>query len=554
MGFIGYSKFLLSISFIVACWCVLSNPTRHHTANVMLNVKKKDMIRLTLLFSFSIILLTKLFSQPDLNWQKCYGGTQGEQFSEIKLTNSNEIIFAGSTSSNDGDVVGLHGESDYWIGKIDANGTLLWQKCLGGSKWDYGNALDYCSDGGLIVAGQTDSDDGDISNFIGYVDFWVVKTDQLGNIQWENCYGGTSPDQAYSVKETNDNGFIIAGRTQSNDHHVSGNHGEDDSWVLKVDSLGNIEWQKCLGGSAEDWANDVCITTNGYYVLSYSESNDGDVTGNHGDHDYWIVKLDLSGNIVWQRSLGGSDLDQGNSIQATSDGGCIATGRTFSNDGDISSNTGEEDYWVVKLDSSGNLEWEKCYGFDFGNYNDDGQSICQTIDGGFLVSGYSFGMNTCFLDWDFWIIKITAEGEQEWAKCIGGNNKDYAYSVIQDSYGNIYIGGNTRSNDGDVSENHGWVDSWLVKLGDFANIEMKDIFPTSSVFPNPSYTNVTIIMNNDNIGQQDLYIYDNIGRLIKSLKCNNLERIIVDVSEFRKGLYFYKFKDYTTLSGKFIVK
>jgi len=137
--------------------------------------------------------------------------------------------------------------------------------------------------------------------------------------------------------------------------------------------------------------------------------------------------------------LGGSDLDQGNSIQATSDGGCIATGRTFSNDGDISSNTGEEDYWVVKLDSSGNLEWEKCYGFDFGNYNDDGQSICQTIDGGFLVSGYSFGMNTCFLDWDFWIIKITAEGEQEWAKCIGGNNKDYEYSEIQDSYGNMYI-------------------------------------------------------------------------------------------------------------------
>lgn len=521
---------------------------------MILNVKKKDMTRLTLLLSFSIILFAKLFSQPDINWQKCYGGTQAEQFSELKLTENNEIIFVGSTSSNDGDVYGLHGESDYWIGKIDENGTLLWQNCLGGSAWDYGNAIDYCSDGGLIVAGQTTSDDGDISNYIGYVDFWVVKTDQLGNIQWENCYGGTLPDKAYSVKQTIDNGFIIAGGTESNDNHVSGNHGEEDSWVLKVDSLGNIEWQKCLGGSDKDWANDICITTNGYYVLSFSESNDGDVTGNHGDYDYWIVKLDLLGNIVWQRSLGGSDYDQGWSIQSTSDSGCIATGRTRSNDGDISSNTGEIDYWVVKLDFTGNLEWEKCYGFDFGNYLDSGHSICQTIDGGFLVSGYSFGGNTCYQDYDFWIIKITAEGEQEWDKCIGGNNKDFAYSVVQDNYGNIYIGGNTRSNDGDVSGNHGWVDSWLVKLGDVTNIEMKDILPTSSVFPNPSYTSVTILLNNDNIGQQDLYIYDYSGRLIKSLNCNNPEKIIVDVSEFRKGLYFYKFEDCTISTGKFIVK
>jgi len=525
----------------------------------MLNVKSQNMKKLSIIITLLNICTLNLFAQPEINWQQCYGGTQGEQFSEIKLTDNNEIIFAGSTYSNDGDVNGLHGESDFWIGKINANGTLIWQKCLGGSKWEYGDALDYCSDGGLIVAGQTDSDDGDISNYIGYVDYWVVKTDLLGNIQWEKCYGGTSPDKAYSVKETNDNGFIIAGRTQSNDIQVSGNHGDDDSWIVKVDSLGNIEWQKCLGGSDQDWANDICLADNGYYVLNYSESNDGDVTGNHGNHDYWIVKLDLAGNIVWQKSLGGSHLDQGNSIIATSDGGCAAIGRTFSNDGDVSNNTGDSDYWFVKLDSLGNLEWERCYGYDLIDYVDHGHSIYQASDGGFIIAGYSttvipYPYGTCYDDWDFWILKINSVGEQQWEKCLGGLDKDFAYSIIEDNFGNIYIGGNTRSNDGDVSGNHGWVDSWLVKLGDFTNIEMKDMFLKSTVFPNPSHTNITILVNNGNIKEHDLIIYDYCGRLIKSIKCNNPERINVDISEFRKGLYFYKFNDYTTLSGKFIVR
>lgn len=511
------------------------------------------MIRLTLLFSFSIILLTKLFSQPALNWQHCYGGTLAEGFSEIKLTENNEIIFAGSTFSTDGDVVGLHGKSDYWIGKIDANGTLLWQKCLGGSKWDYGSALDYCSDGGLIVAGQTDSYDGDISNFIGYVDFWVVKTDQFGNIQWEKCYGGTSPDQANSIKQTFDNGFIIAGRTSSNDTHVSGNHGGEDSWIVKIDSIGNIEWQKCLGGSNQDWANDICLTNNGYYVLNYTDSNDGDVSGNHGNHDFWIVKLDLTGNIVWQRCLGGSDLDQGNTILATSDAGCIAIGRTFSVDGDVSNNTGDSDYWLVKLDSLGNLEWEKCFGYNLNSSIDDGYSIQQSVDSGFVIAGFSYG-NTCYSNYDFWIIKISSEGNQEWEKCIGGSEQDAAYSILQDNFGNVYIGGDTRSNDGNVSGNHGWVDSWLVKLGDFTSIEARETKQSCSVFPNPGSTFISIFINKENIEKKDLYIYDYRGVLIKSLEYRNHETIIVDVSDYKKGLYFFKFQDSTILTGKFIVK
>jgi len=512
------------------------------------------MIRVILLKTVFLILTINLCSQPEIVWQKCFGGTSGEQFSEIKLTNNNEIIFTGSTSSEDGDVYGNHGESDYWIGMIDENGSLLWQKCLGGSKWDYGNSLDYCSDDSFIVAGQTDSNDGDITSFIGYIDYWVVKTDQSGNIEWEKCYGGSLADRAFAVKQTIDNGFIIAGFTNSNDVHVSGNHGEEDSWVVKTDSLGNIEWQKCLGGSDQDWANDISITNNGYYVLNYSESNDGDVNGNHGGHDFWIVKLDLAGNIIWQKSLGGSALDQGNSIITTNDGGCVAIGRTYSNDGDVSNNTGESDYWIIKLDSLANLEWEKCFGYDLNNSIDHGHDIQQTTDEGFIITGYST-VNTCFYSWDFWIIKLNSYGELEWEKCTGGTSQDFAYSITQDNYGNIYIGGNTRSNDGDVSGNHGWVDSWLIKLDDFTDIEKIDsLQSSSSPFPNPSSKTITIILNHNSFEEQVIFIYDFTGAIVESLKFFSCDRIRVDVSSYRKGLYFYKSQTDTSISGRFIKK
>jgi hypothetical protein len=525
----------------------------------MLNVKTTNMKTITLIIAFLNMFNIFLIAQPEMNWQQCYGGSQAEGFRRLAITENNELVFIGSTYSNDGDVSGIHGESDFWLGIINSNGTLLWQKCLGGSLWDYGNAIDICADGGFIIGGSTKSNDGDITELIGSVDFWIVKTSSNGIIEWQKCFGGTSADDLFAIKQTLDGGYIATGQTYSNDINVSGNHGGIDTWVVKIDSIGEIEWQNCLGGSNDDWGNEISLTNNGYYILNYTDSNDGDVSGNHGNKDYWIVKLDFSGNIVWQKCLGGSDLDQGNSILTTSDGGCIVIGRTYSYDGDISNNTGDSDYWLAKLDSLGNLQWEKCFGFDLTYFRDHGQSIYQTTDQGFLIAGYSASIDypfhtTCYEDWDFWIVKISSNGIKEWEKCLGGLDKDFAYSILEDNYGNVYVGGNTRSNDGDVSGNHGLVDSWLVKLGDFTNIETKESFQTPPVFPNPTSSTITIKLNNESNRLNKLNIYDSKGRLIKSIKCNYQESVSVDVSEFRKGLYFYRFKNSTKFFGKFIVQ
>ncbi len=212
-------------------------------------------------------------------------------------------------------------------------------------------SIQQTSDGGFIVAGQTYSNDGDVSGNHGGSDAWVVKLNSSGTILWQKCLGGTVYGAiAYSIQQTSDGGFIVGGETLSNDGDVSGNHGEFDAWVVKLDSLGDIEWQKCLGGTGWDWENSIQQTSDGGFIVAgYTNSNDGDVSGNHGSKDYWVVKLNSSGDIEWQKCLGGTNDDWARSIKQTSDGGFIVAGFTASNDGDVSGNQGNSDAWVVKL-------------------------------------------------------------------------------------------------------------------------------------------------------------------------------------------------------------
>jgi hypothetical protein len=176
-------------------------------------------------------------------------------------------------------------------------------------------------------------------------------------------FGGSGFEYASSIKQTPDGGYIVAGSTQSYDGDVSGNHGGYDCWVLKLSSEGDVEWTKTLGGSKSDNANSVDVTSDGSYVVAGStESNDGDVSGNHGSTDFWVVKLSSKGIIQWQKCFGGSGSENANSIQQTSDNGYIVSGYSSSDDGDVTGNHGEGDYWVVKLSSEGIIQWEKCLG------------------------------------------------------------------------------------------------------------------------------------------------------------------------------------------------
>jgi hypothetical protein len=451
--------------------------------SAMRKIDRKIFVILLIFISFYIqSTLAASDSSPKIEWQKSLGGSQNEISNSIQQTKDGGYIIGGFSNFTDGDVSGNHGSDDYWIVKLDPIGNIQWQKSLGGSGDDRGASIHETSEGGYIVAGSSDSHDGDVTGNHGVLeDYWVVKLDATGNIEWQKSLGGSGQDFTGdyllgNTQQTDDGGYVVVGTSGSDDGDVRGNHGRWDYWVVKLDPSGNIQWQKSLGGSGDDEGASVQQTKDGGYIIGgTSRSNDGDVSQHHGRNqpagtylfsDYWIVKLDPSGNIQWQKSLGGSEADELNSIQQTKDGGYIAAGTSRSYDGDVTGNHGAQDYWIVKLDSGGNIQWQKSLG---GSHSDFNGGIQQTNDGGYIVAGTSHSNDGDVTgnhnnSGDYWVVKLDASGNIQWQKSLGGSWYDQSESIYQTTDGGYVITGWSNSKDGDVTGNHGGWDYWVVKL------------------------------------------------------------------------------------------
>lgn len=419
------------------------------------------MNRIILVIQFAFLLsINSLNGQtPVVEWQRCYGGDNGEWARSILQTTDGGYIVAGvSVSGNTGDVLGHHGNSsvgDIWVLKIDVHGNIEWQRSLGGNDSEDGAYILQTPDGGYILAGSAASSNCSMTGNHGGFDYWVVRLNSKGDIIWQKMYGGSQEDYATSLSMTADGGYLVAGHTLSNDGDVKGNHGGMDWWVIKIDGTGNLIWQKCLGGSKGEEATSIKSTADGGSIIAgWEESSDGDVTGNHGIGDYWLVKLDKSGNIQWQKTYGGTSLEEAWCVRVTNDGGYILAGSSASYDGDVTGRFpsvfggGANDIWIVKVDNAGNIQWKKCYG---GTGNDFGYSIQPTSDGGYVVGGSSASSDydlTCNSgNLDAWVFKIDNSGNLQWQKSIGGNNADEANAIQPLNDGSFILAGYTNSSD-----------------------------------------------------------------------------------------------------------
>lgn len=354
--------------------------------------------------------IVKLNNIGGVQWKTCYGGAGVDYAFSIQQTSDSGYIVAGTTTSNNGDITGNHGgNGDVLVLKLNNAGIIQWQKCLGGSSQDWANSIVQTYDGGYIVAGLSSSNDGDVTGNHGGPDFWIVKISSVGTIQWQKSLGGSGGEQATSIQQTTDSGYIVAGLTDSNNGDVSGNHGGFDYWIVRLSITGIIQWQKCFGGLGNEIAHSVQQTNDyGFIIAGSSFSNDSDVTGNHGNNDYWIVKLDSTSAIQWQKSLGGTNDESAYSIQQTTNSGYIVVGQSNSFDGDVTGNHGGYDFWLVNLNSSGSIQWQKCYG---GSNDDMAHSIQQTSDGGFILTGYSSSNDSDVTGnhggiYDYWVVKL----------------------------------------------------------------------------------------------------------------------------------------------------
>src|ERR1043165_7244064 len=294
--------------------------------------------------------LIKLNDTGNIVWQKSYGGSLMDEASSVAITLDGGYILAGKSSSNNGDVTFNYGFSDYWIIKTDDKGKKQWQKSYGGSMSDIANSIQVTSDSGFIVAGVSYSNDDDVTDNHGNGDAWIIKLDKNGTLQWQKAFGGSLFDIANDVHQTPDGGLIVAGYTVSNDGDILYNHGQEDFWIFKLDENGNLQWQNTMGGTGGDCASAVQPTLDGGYVLcGLTHSRDYDIDSTLGAHDAWVVKTDSLGVIQWSHSLGGSDGDDGTDIKQQPDGTLIACAFSSSNDGDVSGNHGGFDNWVVQL-------------------------------------------------------------------------------------------------------------------------------------------------------------------------------------------------------------
>jgi hypothetical protein len=510
------------------------------TPQFSINILNKNAVSALFMILISTFGGSSILAQaPWIEWQKSLGGSNTDVAEYVQQTIDGGYIVAGYSSSNDGDASGNHGSSDFWVVKLTPTGTLEWQKSHGGSNVDIATSLQQTLDGGYIVAGASKSSDGDVIFNRGGFDFWIMKLDEAGNFDGQTSHGGSGDDIAYSIQQTFDGGYILAGESNSTDWDVTGNHGGFDYWVVKISDQGSIQWQNSLGGSGNDRANSIIQTTDGGYIVTgYSNSTDGDVSGNHGGVDFWVVKLNNQGVIEWQKSLGGSNSDAAYNIQQTEDGGYVVAGLSSSNDGDVSENQGGEDFWVVKLDSSGGIEWQKSFG---GSEMDRANSISQTVDGGYIVVGVSMSEDGDITEnyggQDYWAIKLNAFGVLQWQKSLGGSEIDRANSINQTTDGGYIVAGQSNSNDGNVTGNHGSNDFWIVKL-EPDPLGIDDFNGEISVYPNP-VSNFLNISTTEPI--LSISVFNVLGqKMMESLP--NQTSVKLDMSSLPTNLYFVAVK------------
>jgi len=430
-------------------------------------------------------------------WDKTYGGSLQEIMTTFIQTTDRGFLLGGfSISDIGGDISEINrGARDFWIVKTDSLGSKVWDKRFGGDIEDRLYSADETSDGGYILGGFTTSDSSDdvTEPTKGSLDYWIVKIDSVGNKLWDKRYGGTDYDQLSSVRQTPDGGYILGGWSMSDSTGDVSQHtrGAEDFWVVKTDASGNIQWNKRFGGDSNDLLNYLENSSDGGYILGGRTSSDssGDVSHpSRGFVDYWLVKIDAAGNKVWDNRYGGSLNDNFVSLNLTDDGGFILAGYTQSPlGGDVSEPSRDTatvdlvymgDAWIIKTNGLGVIEWDKRFGGD--QKEDDPGYIIQTMDGGYSFACASYSnasgdkTENNFGREQSWLVKMDSAGNKLWDKTIfAGGEDEWGFPIETDN--GCFVVGNWSFSDsvGYKSENsRGGYDYWIIKFCESAQPQL----------------------------------------------------------------------------------
>lgn len=447
---------------------------------------KSHLVCYVLLAFFSMQLS---HAQIGYQWQKAYGGSLNDGAYSISTTSDGGTIVGGYSYSG---ISGIkiepaYGLGDYWVLKLDADGNVEWQKTYGGSGLEVLNEVVQTADGGYFVGGYSQSPisgNKTENSLAGSADIWLLRLDEDGNILWQTDLGGSGSDFLGDVNETSDGGCIIGGYSNSSNSgdKTENSKGNYDYWVIKLNSSGSITWQNTIGGTSADQCHAAEQLSDGtYFISGYSNSPISfDKTeapvGPFNNYDAWIMQLNASGSIIWQNVIGGNSVENLFAAKVTPDNGAILAIQSTSNiSGDKSENTisgveGDMDYWLVKVDHLGNIEWQNTLG---GIHEDICFDVTLTTSGGYAIAGHSLsgvsGDKTA-PNWgdtfDYWAVGVDNTGAVIWDKTFGGLEQDYGYAMSGNENGQFIIAGNSASGiSGDRTEaSYGVYDFWLIKF------------------------------------------------------------------------------------------
>lgn len=495
----------------------------------------KNFLILTAIFA----TVTLMAQAPSIEWQKACGTSLYDYGQSVEQTSDGGYIMASNTAYYDGVFYII--ELDICIYKLSNTGVIQWQKTIGGTDVDSVKSIKQTPDGGYILVGYTNSNDGDITEITEGRRAWVVKLNDIGEIQWQEKLGEGITINC--IQLSNDGGYILAGNKSTT--------ANPDCFVMKLSNTGAVEWQKTYGGNGQDWAYTIKPTADGGYILGGTiQGPGGDVAVYYGSYDVWMLKLSNLGIIEWQKTLGGMNGDAVRDVVQLTDGSYILACETSSNGIDVSGNHGNIDIWVVKLSVSGALQWQKTFG---GWSIDIAYTIQKTIDGGYILVGSSSSDNGDITgshgDYgDAWVIKISSTGLLQWQKALGGTSRDDGYTIQQTSDGGYIMVGSTFSNNGDVSGNHGNCDAWLVKLSAELATETFDS-NAFILFPNPTNQFLNI-QNLENEDIEKVTVSDLTGKILME-QSGNISPIYVQ--SLPEGIYFVQIQSQgKTYTQKFI--
>ncbi|MBK7442833.1 MAG: T9SS type A sorting domain-containing protein [Bacteroidetes bacterium] len=408
------------------------------------------------------------FSQaPAIEWQNTIGGDKDEAVTSIIPTADYGYFLAGysnSDISDDKTENAISFSTDFWIMKIDSSGNIQWQNTIGGFGYDYLSHAIACIGGGYLLVGYSNSgisgDKYELGN--GGHDIWVVKVNAIGNIEWQNTIGGSGLDDCRRVIQCSDGNYIIAGRSDSN---ISGDKTENsqgglDNWILKLNSTGSILWQNTIGGSSTETIEEIIETADNEIMVfgdSFSDVSGDKTIPSYGNRDFWVLNLDSLGNILWQKVIGGSGDEILNGVVVCPDGGYLLGGNSTSSiSGDKSEiNIGGYDFWIVKISDEGIVEWEET----IGGISSDNIYALEYFNDGYIIGGNSLsGVSGDKTEptnggYDYWFVKIDSLGNIIYQKAYGGNKDDAIVCATLSLDGNLILGGYSYSGlSGDKSE------------------------------------------------------------------------------------------------------